>query len=159
MCLCLPRVFPYTLTCFYPSTIPTGTFLALDYSLASHIVLHFPQAVAPVSPTRAPVPGVFPPPPSSSASPYWVLAVDPATRRLFYHDVNSGVSTWVPPKEFEEAFAPPPPPPRLPSVSPPAPAPLLPREGNPHGGSGIAPPSPHNVCNRQRVSLCDVAAV
>jgi hypothetical protein len=30
-----------------------------------------------------------------------VAAIDPGTTKLFYHDVRSGVSTWIPPADFQ----------------------------------------------------------
>jgi hypothetical protein len=48
------------------------------------------------------------PDPTDNTTPYWVVAVDPTSRRLYYHDVTSGKSTWIPPADLSAVLAPPP---------------------------------------------------
>ena len=65
----------------------------------------------PVDGVTAPAPLPVPVPTAAAAQstdPYWVVAVDPTSRRLFYHDVNSGASSWVPPPGASVSIVPPP---------------------------------------------------
>lgn len=69
-----------------------------------------PDMIFPVDAVSAPAKPVPVPTAQTAQStdPYWVVAVDPTSRRLFYHDVNSGASSWVPPPGASVSVAPPP---------------------------------------------------